>query len=331
MKLIYELSNFVQNIFWKEKGVLNYLLTPLSHIYSLIQNSRYYLFQTPYKLNCKIICVGNSISGGSGKTPVVLRLVQLLNNKDVAVVTRGYKGSLSNHKNVHKVNLKQHTFKDVGDEAILLAEYSDVYISKNRRLAVQQAENEGAKLIILDDGLQDNTIYKDLVILIINDLKNENNLTIPAGPMRESLTSSFRKSDMVMLNNLEEKEIVKKYDKNKTFVIKKQVIANQEKIKDKTYILICGIANPDRVLKTIENLNITLRDKFIYPDHYVFSEDELTSIYKTAYKLDLKILTTTKDFVRIPKKFAEKTDIIDYSVEFENEIELKEKIIKLLS
>ncbi len=331
MNLIDKVACYVQNSLWSEVKLINYLLLPFSAIYSLLRNLRYYFFQTPIKFQSKIVCVGNSISGGAGKTPVVIRLAELLSDNkklNIAVVARGYKGNLS--KKVVKVNLKKHTCKEVGDEALLIAEHATVFISKNRKLAIRMAEKHGAKIIILDDGFQDNSIHKDFSILVIstNIFKQQiNTFLIPAGPMRESLKTSIRKANIIITSDENHKLIKNKLVTSKELFHQQQVIKNQHEIQGKKFILLCGIAQPERVEKTAKNLDAKIIKKYFFPDHYNFLNEELKEIYNQAKKFNCKVLTTKKDFVRINAKFHSNTIVIDYSIKINDEGKLIKKLL----
>ena len=327
MQITDKLAHYVQNVLWSNVTFINYLLLPFSLLYSLIRNLRYYFFQTPQQFQSKIICVGNAVSGGAGKTPIVIRLAELLKKeRKIAVVARGYKGSLSNSKEATKVDLKKHTYKEVGDEAILIAKYTDIFISVNRKLAIKKAQDCGAELIILDDGFQDNTIHKDLSILVISYLDIKNKFLIPAGPMRETLATSLRKADVLVVPEGQKYVIPKKYLTGKKIFKQKQIISNANQIKKKSYILLCAIAQPERVVFTAKVIGVELIKSYIYHDHYDFSHQELEEVYNEARKYNCQVLTTTKDYVRLPKKYAKKTAILKYSIELEHEEKLKKKI-----
>ncbi|WPX97050.1 tetraacyldisaccharide 4'-kinase [Candidatus Bandiella euplotis] len=331
MRTIDKLANYIQSTLWFRVTLINYLLLPFSLVYSLIRNLRYYFFQTPVHFKSKVICVGNSVSGGAGKTPVVIRLAILLKegDKKVAVVARGYKGVLSNSKEAIKVDLDKHSYREVGDETMLVAKYADVFISANRALAIKEAQKYGAEIIILDDGFQDNTIHKDLSILVISSAEIKNKFLIPAGPMRESLNTSLKKADIVIVPENKQYALQGKYLVGKEVLKQGQVISNAKELEGNQYILLCAIAQPDRVVTTARELGAIIKKKHFYPDHYSFSERELKVIYKQAQKYNCKVLTTTKDYVRLPQDYLEDTAVLKYYVEFDDEEKLREKIYNL--
>jgi tetraacyldisaccharide 4'-kinase len=328
MRILDKLANYVQNTLWAKVTFVNYMMLPLSLVYMLVKNIRYYFLQTPYTAESKVVCVGSSISGGAGKTPIVIRIVELLyKEKRVAVVTRGYKGQISNFQKAIKVDLKKHTYKDVGDEAILIAQYTDVYISSNRKLSVKTAQESGAEIIILDDGLQNTSIHKDISIFVMAHDDVKNTFLIPAGPMRETLLTTLQKADIVIAYKNNINVLSKKYLLGKDVFYQKRVIGNAKEIEGKEYVLLCAIAQPQRVVSTAKEIGAKIKSSYIYHDHYSFCEAELDAIYAEAKQHRCKVLTTMKDYVRLPKKYYKETIVIDYHAELENEDKLKEKII----
>lgn len=337
MNLQNKIIQYIEHNLWSTVTLKNYLLLPLSLIYTLLKTIKYYLLQRPVKFSSKIICVGNTASGGCGKTPIIIRLVQLLSthtDNKIVVVTKGYKGSLSSYNKAIKVRLKENTYQEVGDEALLIAHYTDVFISKKRKLAIKMAQDSGAKLILLDDGLQDNSIYKDYSILTINtdmlDNNNVNTFLIPAGPMRENLKTSIKKSNTIILSDHDSHFIKKQHFFGKNLFHQQQVIHNMEYIKNKKFVFLCGIAQPKRVIQTVRKLNATILKIHLFPDHYKYSINELKKIYNEAKYLGCYILTTTKDLIRIDRQFYNCTTVIDYSIKFDDEKKLIQTIISII-
>ncbi len=242
-----------------------------------------------------VICVGNSISGGTGKTPFVIALTKILkeHTNKIAIVSTGYKGRMVNNKFAIKVHPTQHISQDVGDEPLMLSEYADVYVAKKRAISISQAEKDGAKIVILDDGFQDNSIYKDISILVVGSAESKNKLMIPAGPMRESIKTSITKADFITSSSTNLQNI----NPEKRLLSKEEISVKSDNI-DK-YILVCGIANPIRVLKSLKKIDIIPVKHYFFPDHHQFSDKEIQFLKKAAKKHSAKILTTTKDFIRL--------------------------------
>lgn len=277
---------------FKQVRFLNFLLIPISFVYSIILACRFYLAR-PKKVNAKVICIGNAVIGGSGKTPVAIAIAKQIIKRGhrVAFISRGYKGSLSCGNKAVKV-IKNMTAQQVGDEPLLLSEVSPTYICKNRYLAAKAAMQDGAEYIIMDDGLQNFSVHKDLSILIHNSDNAGNNLVLPAGPLREKNSNTINRIDCILYYH----EPIDEFDEAKQFQIEPhiQLKHNYEKC-----ILLTGIASPERVVKNLKNLGIKIYHHYEFADHHVFTEVELEKIIKIANVNHLKILTTAKDFVRI--------------------------------
>lgn len=292
---------FDLNKFWQQKNLLNYLLLPIAAIYSWLFTLIFKL-SSPKKVKAKIICIGNVTVGGAGKTPLALAIGEALKlcNYKIAFISRGYKGTLSHKDTVVKVDPKVYDASQVGDEPLLLAKMAPTYICINRYLAAKQATLDGAQVIIMDDGLQNYSLHKDIKILVLDDLFYfGNSMLLPAGPLRSSKKQAISNVDFICVNQNKQKQD-KLWFKKPTFFIKNQVV-NATKIKNKEFILLSGIANPEKLYLTLDALNAKLVQKFIFPDHHAFTESELDEVVKASKAGKCKIITTSKDLVRIPK------------------------------
>lgn len=324
MQVYHKIAYYIQQNLWQEVKLINLLLLPFSFLYLFIHYMYYNFFQQPQKFRSKIVCVGSSTVGGAGKTPFVIKLCLLLKskNKKVAISATGYKGILLKKNRATKVDKSKHKVEETGDEALLLAEYAATYIANKRNLAVAAAERDGAEIIIMDDGLQNNKVKKDLSILIQpNSLKNH--LPIPAGPMRELLFSVLYKTDIVVTDDAKA-TYLQSFSK-KLIIEQKQIISNAKNLNQK-YVLLCGIARPERVELKLAEHNINIKKKFFFPDHYPFTDYELNKVYEIAKAEKCKIITTTKDFIRIPYKFHKNTDVIQLDLDITSEEKLIKKI-----
>lgn len=295
--------------FWQHKGLLNYLLLPLSLIYFLGSWLKFNL-TSPKKVNAKVICVGNVIAGGAGKTPLAIALGKMLKTrkKRIAYVLRGYKGSLSSDIPV-RVDAN-HRAAQVGDEALLLYKIAPTYIAINRYNAAKLAVQDGAEVIIMDDGLQNNTLKKDISILVIDGRQGlGNNLVIPAGPLREPLSAILKKSDLIFFYN-------KKLPINFTQVYQGRLGVESNHLKSKKYVALCAIGNPDKFFITLKEIGVNIAGKFVFPDHHNFSQSEIAAVIECAKSNRCQIITTSKDFVRLPNTIDKKLfEILEVSTE----------------
>ena len=299
---------FYKPKFWDRKGYLNLfsiLLYPLS-LFTIIKN---YYENSKIKKNyygIKTICVGNIYIGGTGKTPLV--------------------NNLANHfKKKNKTFIIKKNYTSHQDEKKLLETNHKVIFEKTRELSLLKAEQEKAKIVIFDDGLQEKTINYDLKIVCFNSLKLDGNgLVIPAGPLREKL-DSIKNYDIVLINgnmNKESKNFVNKI-KNinpniKTFT-GKYVPKNSSKLKKKKFIIFSGIGNPHTFTDTIKSMKIKYKTHEIFPDHYDYKESDLQKLKELAKNKSCELLTTEKDYLRIKKSYRKNINFLKVELVIENE------------
>ncbi len=287
------------------------MLLPIIAIYWLISTLHYYLM-CPSKVKVPVICVGNITAGGSGKTPTVIALAQTLlaQNKKVAIITRGYGGSGRKHGPL-EVTLNSDS-SIVGDEALLLATIAPTYICNNRFIAAQAAYGHGAEIIIMDDGMQHYSLYKDFTLMVVDGQEQfGNGLLLPAGPMRESLKRGLSKADATLVIGGEPPSTLQ----NVPHVYKTAIkVSNSHEVLKRDFIAVCGIANPSKFFGTAQACGANLMETIMFPDHYNYPSKELEAIFERANSLQIKVLTTSKDAVKFPKHFLPHTQVLHISV-----------------
>ncbi|AIL64949.1 Tetraacyldisaccharide 4'-kinase [Rickettsiales bacterium Ac37b] len=285
--------------FWyKPKSYTAYSLLPLSFLYSFIVHIRN-IFTKQKKATIPVICVGNITAGGAGKTPTSIAIAKVLleHNVKVAFITRGYKG---NTTYTTKVDLTNHRASHVGDEAMLLAQIAPVYIDKNRYDAIEAAANDGIELVIMDDGLQNPTIHKDIKILVIDGLHGiGNNYLIPAGPLRETFSSSLKKIDYIIINGPDNSSLKSKIPANIPVINVSTKIAKNLHLKDKKFIAFTGIGLPKKFFNTIEKAGGHIIKRKIFPDHYQYTVEDIKHLKTLAISHQAELITTEKDAVRL--------------------------------
>ena len=164
------------------------VLRPLAALYGWAAAARYWR-ATPYRSRLPVICVGNFTAGGTGKTPLVIHLCERLKaaGHEPVALTRGYGGRLSGP---YWVNAKSDVARDVGDEALLLARAAPTLVARDRRAGAHAIETgpHPVTVIVMDDGLQNPGLAKDLTIAVVDGGRGfGNGLTMPAGPLRAPL------------------------------------------------------------------------------------------------------------------------------------------------
>ena len=291
--------------FWdyQRPNLLSYILLPLT--FPLILNNFFLNKKKNKKKNHKPkkICVGNIYVGGTAKTPLTIKIYQILNKLDINACT-----------------IKKF-YKSHYDEQKMLSEKTKLYCEKNRIDGLNKAILDNKDVAIFDDGLQDSSINYDLKIVCFNDLKLiGNGFLIPAGPLREKI-NSISKYDMAFINgnevdNSKLKLLLKSYNANiEIFETNYKAINIKEFNINDEYMVFSGIGNPESFRQTLINNNIKITKEIIFPDHYNYTHKDIDQIKYQAKKLNLKILTTEKDYIKI--KSIDNNDIKYLKVELD--------------
>ncbi len=319
--------------FWSEKNIISLALTPFSVIYFLLSSLRKF-FQKPYRISKPVICVGNLIAGGSGKTPVAIALGKIIReiappDYEFAYLSKGYMGDGAKF-----VALRdgKHVAKNVGDEPMLLIKTAPTFVAKERVFGAQQIDNiREIKAIILDDGMQNNSLYKNLVILVVDaKIAFGNQFLIPAGPMRETIASGLKKANFIvvvgeMTANLQRKLVGKK------IVRAHLVVNNLEEFRGKKLSAFCGLAYPQKFFSLLKSSDLELCEEKSFPDHYSYNDSDLKILYEAAQEKGLKLITTKKDWVKFSKEFQEKISYLDIELEFLDKEFVKQELQKIIN
>lgn len=295
--------------FWKTKNLFSSLLYPLATIYNLISS---YISFVPenkkYQPKAKVIRVGNITMGGAGKTPVVLSLAKLLKKHKIAILTRGYKGSLAGPVMLNK----HHTIDEVGDEALLLFKKAPTCVAKDRLQGIKYLESLGYDLIITDDGMQDNRFKPYLTIMVIDShFSFGNKMIFPAGPLRESIESGIKKSDFAVL--------IGEGRLDYQLPILQADLVSQSPLKGQRFIAFAGIGNPDKFFSSIEKAGGKIIEKLAFADHYQYTQTDIESLIAKGHKL----ITTEKDYVRIDPKYYNKIEVLPVDLVWQDEEQLQ--------
>lgn len=307
--------------FWRRINIISILLYPVSIIYNLSYRFRCFINFKKYKSKTPVICIGNLVVGGAGKTPTALFVSKFLrrNGKSYCFLSKGYKGNI---KNPTRVDLNSHTAKDVGDEPLLLAEYGDTYVSKNRVDGLKYINSLIGKYdyIIMDDGLQNPTFEKDYSIVVINGKSGfGNNMLFPSGPLRERLRSIKNKIDMVAIIDEDCHGIVnlcKKYNLRYSLLETKYNL--QKYLYENRFIAFSGIANPNKFFDSLDECSIKTVKNVTFPDHYLFHNADIEILIDMTKNWKYKLITTKKDWVRLKKKYRDNIFYFDMYLKLSN-------------
>ena len=308
--------NFYKPKFWDKNQIsfFSVLLFPVSLLIKVLSFFKRFLTKTNQS-SIPIICVGNIYLGGTGKTPLCIEIFSILKNLNMNPVF---------------VRKKYDSFQD---EADLQKQVGPVYQNKKRIEAVKEALHDKANVAILDDGFQDFSINKNLSIVCFNKKQwVGNGLTLPSGPLRESL-SALKRANCVVINGEKNRDIENKiFSKNKEIKIfyTKYRAKNISEFKNKKVIAFAGIGNPENFFDLLNDNKIDIEEEIKFPDHHEYSEETLENLINKAKENNNILLTTEKDYFRIAKNYKQNISFLKIEVEIENRNQFIDQIKKII-
>lgn len=300
---------------WRAK-----LFVPLSIIYSMITWLRQ-IFSFPYKSKLPVICVGNFTMGGAGKTPLTLSIFQQLTELDLnpCILSRGYGGEALGPLLVNKDTSLP---PQVGDEPYMMAQYAPVVIAKKRKAGAQLIENLGYDCIIMDDGFQNPTIYKDLSICVVDaGSPIGNGCVFPAGPLREPLSRAKDKCDGVVYIGEEAIDIFDHSPRIPKFTTR--IVPAKVNSVPAQVLAFAGIGRPEKFYNTLKSMNINVVAAHNFPDHHPYNVEDLECLKQRADSLNVEIVTTEKDWVKLPEEWQKTIYHVPISLDWDHIDEFK--------
>jgi tetraacyldisaccharide 4'-kinase len=289
-------------------------LKPISEIYRFIANYRYHL---PYDVSLsgrEVIAVGGITAGGSGKTIVVNSICKLLkeHEKKVAVLSRGY-GRKSNQ--AVKVDRDVHTYKDVGDEPLLLSNQFDVFVGKNRAETADMAEEY--EYLVLDDGLTQKYLEPTKKLVVINnDQLFGNGEMLPLGPNRLDFKEIKTDIDAILVLKSKEAETPEIFEDIPVYCGK--IEQNFNDISGRL-IVFCGLGYPQKFFQIFSNFEVA--KTITFPDHYPYKDREIDDLISEAFRLGAQLVTTEKDLMRISSKYWPQIKTVGVDIVWESPID----------
>ena len=298
--------NFKKPKFWdyKKPNFFAYLLLPFSYLLII------YNFLTGRKKNkinnIKTICVGNIYVGGTGKTPLSIEIIKILNNFN-------YKTCFIKKKYSNQI-----------DEQKLLKSKGKLFCEKDRGDAANKAINEKFNVAIFDDGLQDKKIKYDISIVCFNEkIGTGNGFLLPSGPLRENI-KSLEKYDVVFLNGNDlnkinfENKIKEKFPHLKIFKSTYSLVNLNELNTNEKYLVFAGIGNFDNFCDMLKKNNLNIVNAILYPDHYNYKDTDIKNIRDMAKFSKAKIITTEKDYLRLSDENKKNIDVAKVELNIKN-------------
>jgi len=293
--------------FWGEDGPIPRLLSPLSHIVAEVTSLR--VARPGWRAPVRVVCCGNVTVGGAGKTTVVLDLAQRFQalGARVHILLRGYGGRV---RGPHRVGPGD-TAAEVGDEAILLARIAPTWVGSDRAASARAAVAAGARLLLMDDGLQNPSLVKDLSLLIVDGATGfGNGRVLPAGPLREPVAAGAARCSAAVLIGPDLTGAARQIPSLP--ILQARLVQDQavEAVRGRRILPFAGIAHPGKFFAPLEVAGAVLAGTQSFPDHHAYSAADLDRLATRAKALGAALVTTPKDAVRLPASFLAKVQVI---------------------
>ena len=313
---------------WRASGVLSSLLSPVSFIYGLVADRPFGKGKTS---KIPVLCIGNFVAGGAGKTPCAIALCKRLikKGKKPVFLTRGYGGALSGP---HLVDGNTDSAKSVGDEPLLLCQYAPTVIATDRLGGLEFiTSNLSADVILMDDGFQSAKIKPASSMLVVDNTRGlGNGHVIPAGPLRARLSTQISYADCLVVIKGSAPEAAstmrlidqfKQLGKPVNWASLLPVISNELPAQA---IAFSGIGHPPKFFQSLQNSGIELLEEISFPDHHFFTEKEAEHLLEMAEKMKVGLVTTSKDAIRLKRSTGALARLADAAQVFEIDVVFEE-------
>jgi tetraacyldisaccharide 4'-kinase len=273
-----------------------------------------------------VICVGNLTLGGTGKTPIARELArrQKASGVEAHILMRGHGGRL---RGPLRVDPDRHSAAEVGDEALMLASEVPVWIARDRADGAKAAANDGARLIIMDDGHQNPALAKDLSLIVVDGETRErewpfgDGAVFPAGPMREPLSAGLARADAVV--------ILLPFDLPKPDPELLELLAGRPILIARLtpvappppgpQLAFAGLGKPWKMERALRAAGCDLVEFRPLADHQGLGEDLLVRLAERAHTLGAGLMTSEKDWVRLPQEWRPRIVAWPVRARFEDE------------
>lgn len=300
--------------FWqKENTFLGRLLSPLGRIYAWGVERRIRKAK-PYEAKIPVICIGNLVMGGVGKTPLAVSVAEYfkMNGKKPVFLTRGYGGGLSNIL----VDPDRHTAAQTGDEALLLARVAPAIVDADRARGAKKAEQIGADVIIMDDGFQNPQLCKTLSFAVFDGrVGTGNGKVFPAGPLREPLEDGLKRANALIVVGKDVSGVKRQIEQYTSLPLIgmhiEQDVAKISQLSGQKIYAFAGIGYPEKFFDMLKDYGCDVVGKKAFSDHYPYTDNDMTDMLAEAKKQEAVLVTTAKDGVRIPARFLPDVQIVE--------------------
>ena len=287
-----------------QTGVPAYALMPAAMAVDAIAAWRWGRVK-PYRSRLPVICVGNFTAGGAGKTPLAICIAGMLaaTGRKPGFLTRGFGGR---QRGPQTVDTSRDSANDVGDEALLLARHAPVIVAQDRAAGAKALEASGVDVIVMDDGLQNPQLAKQLSIAVLDPQRLiGNGLVIPAGPLRQDLATQLRRTDalVVLCGTGEPMPLLPARLQSFTGPVLRAILSPQADaagaLMGERVVAYAGIGRPSKLFDTLRALGAHLMAEIPFPDHHRYTTKDADSLLNLALEHKAMLVTTEKDLARL--------------------------------
>jgi tetraacyldisaccharide 4'-kinase len=300
--------------------MLRALLTPVSLAYAWAAANRFRSTK-PRHAPIPVICVGNLTVGGAGKTPVTRALRAKL-GPHAHTLSRGYGGRLAGPLRV----TTDMNAEEVGDEPLLHAADGPAWIARDRVAGALASAQAGAHAVILDDGFQNPALAKDVSLVVVDPgFGIGNRQVFPAGPLRERLGDGLKRADALIIlynTHLSREDYRPDWLSDFTKPILTARLAPSGEPPHGKLVAFAGLARPEKFFDTLDAIGADVDEAVPFPDHHVFSEDDLDLLARLAEERGARLITTEKDAARLGPEWRQRVAVLPVTARFDEEAAL---------
>lgn len=288
---------------WRQApGALARLLRPLGWLYGRITLARMRLAGS--EAGIPVICVGNFVAGGAGKTPTAMALAALLARRGETpfVLMRGYGGSL---KGPVEVDPAHHSAHAVGDEPLLMARHARTIIARARPEGAALARALGASLIVMDDGLQNPALAKRLRLAVVDGASGVGNgYCLPAGPLRAPLDEQMAFTDAIVVvgPGAAGQAVARRALARGLPVLEARLEPARQardRLKGARVVAVSGIGRPEKFAATLREAGAVIVAERAFGDHHAYTASEVAALLAEAKAQGALLATTEKDLTKL--------------------------------
>jgi tetraacyldisaccharide 4'-kinase len=283
------------------------------------------------KVPVPVMCVGNVVAGGAGKTPVVIALVEALKARGHTphILTRGYGGACPHPTQVEV----HHTAQEVGDEALLLARSAPCWVDANRVRSAKAAIEAGADMLVMDDGFQNPRLHKDLSLIVIDGGYGlGNGAVMPAGALREPLAQALQRTQAVVMIGKDTHQIITSLPRARVTLLRGSIVPEiPEALRGAPLLAFCGIGRPQKFYDSLSEHKLNVVETVDFPDHHPFTDAELLALQAKADAQQAILVTTEKDAVRLTPEWQARVTPIPIRLQLDPQTLLDGLLQKVMS